>query len=191
MSRTSNYNGGPNAAYRRTTGVSQALILLVGCAAAIYQEHMDAVIDYLWKEILFKSPYFRHDSFEVVLSTFLFAVYLTGWVILDYYVPAAHVFRIADNSNMSSNQSWKGREIALLEETAWYILPWLMFDAVAPRRHLLLELNVNSPTICGIGWDLLISFVLYDFIFFIGHLSMHRNRFLLSNVHSKHHTMGA
>jgi hypothetical protein len=190
LPRTPNRDRRSGTVFKRTTKMSQALTLLVGCVAIVYHKHVDTAIDYLWREILHKSPYFRHDSFEVVLSTLLFAVYLTGWIILDYYVPGAHAFRITDNTAQSSNDSWKGRESALVQETLWYTLPWLIFDIMAPRRHLLLELNVNSPTALRIGRDLLLSFILYDFIFFIGHFSMHRNRYLLSSVHSKHHTMG-
>lgn len=191
LPRTPNSNRGSGTVFKRTTGISQALAILVGCGLIVCYKHVDTAIDYLWKEILYKSPYFRHDSFEVVLSTLLFAVYLTGWIILDYYFPAARIYRITENFPQSSNESWKGRESALLQETLWYTLPWLIFDIMAPRRHLLLEINVTSPTALRIGRDVLLSFILYDFFFFIGHFSMHRNRFLLSSVHSKHHTMGA
>ena len=191
LPRTPNRNRGGGTIFKRTTGISQALTLLIGCVAIVYHKHVDAAIDYLWREILYKSPCFRHDSFEVILSTLLFAVYLTGWIILDYYIPAAHIFRITDDCVQSSNESWKGRESALLQETLWYTLPWLIFDVLVPRRHLQLDFNVNSPTAFRIGRDVLVSFILYDFIFFIGHFSMHRNRFVLSSVHSKHHKMGA
>lgn len=165
-------------------------LLLIAFSIFVFTNstYFDEKIDYLWVNIIQPSPYFRHDSFEVILSSLLFAVCTFGWFILDFYVPAAHAFRIVDST--TSNQSWKGREIALFQETLWYAVPWILFDAAVPRRHLLLAQSTKPPTLFRIIQDLLWTLITYDALFFFGHLLMHRNRFLFRTVHSKHHTSG-
>lgn len=170
------------------TAVCRLLILVCSIIAFKNSIYLDETIDYVWKNVLQPSPYFRHDSFEVILSSFLFALCTFCWFILDFYVPAAHTFRLIGST--ASNQSWKGREIALFQETLWYAVPWILFDAAVPRRHLLLAQSAEPPTFFRIVQDLLCTLITYDALFFIGHMAMHRNRFLFRTVHSKHHTSG-
>ena len=172
----------------KSTSLLQASLAVLGCTLLHNSRYIDAVLAYVWAEVIYPSKIFRHDSFEVLLSSLLFAIYTFSWVILDFYVPAAHVFRILDSS--ASNQSWKGRENALFQETMWYSLPWMLLDFVVPRRHLLLTHFSSPPTLFRVMQDIFLSFVLYDFLFYVGHLMMHRNRYLFRTVHSKHHTMG-
>jgi hypothetical protein len=170
------------------TAVRRLLMLTFSIFAVKNSIYLDETIADVWKNVLQPSPYFRHDSFEVILSSLLFAFFTFCWFILDFYVPAAHSFRIMDST--ASNQSWKGREIALFQETLWYAVPWILFDAAVPRRHLLLAQSAEPPTFFRIVQDLLCTLITYDFLFFIGHMAMHRNRFLFRTVHSKHHTSG-
>lgn len=166
----------------------RASLAVLGCAAIYNLRHIDTVLAYVWAEVIYPSEIFHHDSFEVLLSSLLFAIYTFSWVILDFYVPAAHIYRISDTS--ASNLSWKGRENALFQETMWYSLPWMLLDLLVPRRHLLLSHFSSPPTFYRIIQDIFLSLVLYDFLFYVGHLMMHRNRYLYRTVHSKHHTMG-
>jgi sterol desaturase/sphingolipid hydroxylase (fatty acid hydroxylase superfamily) len=162
------------------------LIILIGYTA-FQLDYLDATIKHYWDNVLYQSKLFRLDSFEVICSSLLFAFYSFGWLILDYYIPAAHAFRISSNS---TNQSWKGRESALSQETLWYTLPWIFFDLIVPRRHILFAEFVAAPSFLQLVRDICLSLVLYDFFFYIGHRTMHRNRYLLRSIHSKHHQMG-
>ena len=170
------------------TSVCRLLTLAFTILAFKNSTYLDETIDHIWRDVLQPSPYFRHDSFEVILSSLLFAFCTFCWFILDFYVPAAHTFRIVDSAG--SNQSWKGRESALFQETLWYAVPWILFDAAVPRRHLLLAQSAEPPTFFRIVQDLVCTLITYDVLFFIGHMAMHRNRFLFRTVHSKHHTSG-
>lgn len=147
----------------------------------------DDIINHIWAEILFPSSWFRYDTFEVIESAVLFIFYVTGFGVLDYYIPHSHVYRIKGSSG--SLRSWKGRHVALYEETLWYILPWVVIDFFFPRRHLLLQLHAAAPSAMTVLWDVIWSLILYDFYFFIGHWVMHKNRRLHETVHAKHHTM--
>ena len=150
--------------------------------------YVDEVIAYYWKNVLLNSPIFCHDSFEVILSSLLFAVCTASWLILDFYVPAAHNFSIADRT--ASNKSWKGRESALFQETLWYMMPWILFDIAVPRRHVLLAQYARPPTCLRIVQDICLSLIVYDLLFFVGHFAMHKNKYIYRTIHSKHHHMG-
>jgi sterol desaturase/sphingolipid hydroxylase (fatty acid hydroxylase superfamily) len=153
-------------------------------------EFADGIIHYIWIEILHPSQYFRHDTFEVIQSAVLFFIFITGFGVLDFYLPSTHdVYRIKHSSG--SLRSWKGRYVALYEEMLWYILPWIVIDYYCPRRHLLLEQNAAAPSAMALLLDISWSLVLYDSFFFIGHFLMHKNRYLYEKVHAKHHTMKA
>lgn len=69
-----------------------------------------------WKYLL-TSALFKHDSFEPILSTAVFFAVMMVWMVIDFYVPYLHRYRIL---NSDSNASWKGRENALINETMWY-----------------------------------------------------------------------
>ena len=163
-------------------------LAIVACLAWQNRSYIDSSIAYIWTDNLHTSEYFSHDSFEVILASCFFAIYTTYWVVLDFYVPAAHIFRISEST--ASNHSWKGRESALFQETLWYTLPWILLDIAVPRRHLLLSHFAASPTFLRVVMDICLSLVLYDFLFFAGHYLLHRNRFLFRTVHYKHHAMG-
>jgi hypothetical protein len=168
--------------------ISRGVLILVICCAIYNMEYIDSKIFDVWHNILSPSPIFKHDSYEVTMSSILFVIFIFSFLILDYYVPASHVFRIKNSS--SSNQTWKGRSSALFEETLWYTLPWYLLDMLYPRRHLLLAQFPEAPTSLQIVQDVCFSLAVYDFLFFCGHLSMHRNPFLFKTVHSKHHATG-
>ena len=172
----------------KSTVLLRSFLALLVFIAVLNLHSIDAVLAHVWSEVIYRSELFRHDSFEVLLSAFLFATYTNGWIVVDLYVPSAHIYRIAGSS--ASNESCKDGKYALLQETLWYILPWMLLDFVVPRRHLLLSHFSAPPTICRVIQDVCFTLVLHDFLFYIGHLNMHRNRYLFTTVHSKHHTMG-
>lgn len=76
---------------------------------------------------------------------------------------------------------------ALVFEVWVYILPLLTLDFLAPRRHQRLA-AVGAPTtlmiVGGVGGGLL----LYDLLFFCGHLLMYKIPIFYKLVHKKHHT---
>eukprot|EP01041_Mallomonas_annulata_P004946 gene4946-9884_t len=107
------------------------------------------------------------------------------WMVLDFYFPKTHVFCIMKRDIKLSIRSWKGREIAILQEVIWYLLPWLIFDAIYPRRIL----PETCPKAITIGMQIICSLLIYDILFFLGHYSFHRFP-PFREFHSKHHSSG-
>jgi sterol desaturase/sphingolipid hydroxylase (fatty acid hydroxylase superfamily) len=129
---------------------------------------------------MYHSPIFKHDSFEPVLSSTMFLVYITGWMLVDFYIPSLQRFRI---QAASDNRAWKGREEAAYKEAAWYLLPLLVIDYFFPRR----QLPSDAPTIGRIATEVVLGLVLYDAFFFLGHFCLHKSKYLMQKVHGKHH----
>ena len=78
--------------------------------------------------------------------------------------------------------NWK----AWLQEFNVYAVPLLIWDIVAPRRHRRIG-GFGAPTTLGILGGVVGGLVLYDFLFFLGHVAMHKIPFFHRTVHAKHH----
>ena len=167
--------------------LSYPLCLIIVVVAMLASTSLNEIIEYIWTNVLLPSPIFRFDTFEVVMSSALFSFYCFVFGYLDYHVPSVHVYRIKGLTE--SNDSWKGRFTVWYEETFWYVGPWFVIDYFFPRRYLLLAIHASAPTITRIVYDVTFSLVLYDFIFFLGHYTLHKSRYLYEHVHAKHHTM--
>ncbi|KAJ1379604.1 hypothetical protein B484DRAFT_460408, partial [Ochromonadaceae sp. CCMP2298] len=147
----------------------------------IYTAELNALISFVWLTYLVESPLFKHDSFEPLLSTFTFGVVMALWVVIDFYFPWLHRYRISTSDDVSA---WKGREKAFLNETFWYISPWLVIDFFIPRRRL----PALAPTFPVIIWQIALALVVFDFIFFLGHRAFHSSSWLYKHVHAEHHS---
>ena len=158
----------------------RVVAIVIFAFALLNFNYFNLAIDILWREHLFTSSIFRHDSFEPTLSSICFVINMLTWIAIDYYIPHLHKYRIQPSDD---NRSWKGRESAYVNEAAWYLLPWLIFDAFFPRRNL----PYHAPTFFKILIDIILSLMVYDALFFTGHLIIHKTKYLYRTVHEKHH----
>ena len=67
-----------------------------------------------------------------------------------------------------------------------YAAPLLVWDIVAPRRHRRIG-GFGAPTTLGIVGGIAGGLLLYDILFFFGHVLMHKIPFLYRTIHAKHH----
>ncbi|KAL3904246.1 MAG: hypothetical protein SGARI_005007, partial [Bacillariaceae sp.] len=67
-----------------------------------------------------------------------------------------------------------------------YMVPLFIWDRLDPRRHRLMARFV-APTALQIVRDVTLSLLMYDFLFFCGHVIMHKIPFINRRIHSKHH----
>lgn len=82
-----------------------------------------------------------------------------------------------------SKWNWK----LWIQELPVYAVPLLIWDIVAPRRHRRIG-GFGAPTTFGILGGVVGGLFLYDLLFFLGHVAMHKIPFLYRTVHAKHHT---
>jgi hypothetical protein len=68
-----------------------------------------------------------------------------------------------------------------------YMVPLFIWDKLDPRRHRLIA-RFAAPTTFQICRDVTLSLLMYDILFFCGHLIMHKVPFINRKVHAKHHT---
>ena len=90
-----------------------------------------------------------------------------------------------ETSNFIAKQTpwnWKAWTFEL-----WvYVLPLLTWDILSPRRHRRLA-AFAAPTTWAVVRDITCGLLLYDALFFTGHLLMHKIPFLYRTIHKKHH----
>lgn len=77
---------------------------------------------------------------------------------------------------------------AWLGEFMVYCVPLLTWDILAPRRHRRLA-AFGAPTTLGVFGGIAGGLLLYDLLFFFGHLAMHKVPFLYRTIHKKHHVV--
>jgi sterol desaturase/sphingolipid hydroxylase (fatty acid hydroxylase superfamily) len=68
-----------------------------------------------------------------------------------------------------------------------YMVPLYIWDKLDPRRHRLIA-RFGAPTTLQICRDVTLSLLMYDLLFFCGHVIMHKIPFINRKIHSKHHT---
>jgi len=164
----------------------------------LWQDEVDRKICTLWSYCR-RSPWFRHDSFEVLFSTLLFAVWIGVFWTMDHCIPSLRYYRfnvIESKKSMEADQvrwdeliSWQGRWRAAGQEVVWYVGPWLLFDLVHPRRHLLLNSAGSAPTAWTLLLQVAMSLLMYDVSFYAGHRLLHFWPAARS-IHAKHHSHG-
>jgi sterol desaturase/sphingolipid hydroxylase (fatty acid hydroxylase superfamily) len=105
----------------------------------------------------------------------------------DVVAKDSSVVKVNDDVPILVNQSpWNSKAWSF--ELLVYCVPLLIWDIVAPRRHRRLA-PFGAPTTMRILGGISMGLVLYDFLFFCGHLLLHKAPFLYRTVHAKHHTV--
>jgi hypothetical protein len=168
--------------FRRSVWIFRTLVCILVGIIVLNIERINNFIDIAWNEHIKVNYYFKHDSFEPVMASICFAVYIASWMIIDFNVPLLHRFRI-QHTHKDSNAAWKGRESALYQEAVWYLLPWLIIDYFVPRR----KMPNATPTLGLLCREISLSLIGYDLLFFCGHLLMHKSKKLFASLHEKHH----
>ena len=75
---------------------------------------------------------------------------------------------------------------AFLFEVPLYIVPLYIWDVLAPRRAARIA-TFSAPTVSRIATDIVGGLLLYDFVFFFAHWTMHKVPIFYRWFHKKHH----
>src|SRR5437868_1228810 len=118
--------------------ITAVIILLT---VIYYHSVLDQFIEYTWKHYLYPSPIFRHDTFEPMLASTWFLIIISCWYEVDMRLKFLDKYRIHISTSGEDNgkKTWKGRESAIWNEGAWYLIPLIIFDYFFPRRTLAVE----------------------------------------------------
>lgn len=144
------------------------------------------VLDGVWNWLL-AQPFFHLESFEPLLSSVCFIVFIVVYWSLDLTgVSAKYLIDPANDS------SWEKKGVPSTEKWSTlfgYLVPLLVFDHFFPRRHLLLESAAaegGAPSLLRVLTEVLTTIVIYDVLFVWIHFAFHKVPFLWQ-FHSKHH----
>jgi hypothetical protein len=172
----------------------------------LFVERLDKFVANIWRH-MYHSPIVQNDSFEPLLSTLSFFLWINVYRLIDRY-DLLRAYRMVPKERAMPNwgegtsitafsqdrylfyllrpfyfilpQSWRG--LAAIA----YLAPLLLFDSIYPRRILPEE----SPTFHGLLGSVCLSIFCYDFAFYWIHLAMHRVKGLYA-VHKTHHAAEA
>lgn len=89
------------------------------------------------------------------------------------------------NYPMPTPEKWHSS--AWLFEVPLYVIPLFIWDIMIPRRAARIA-TFGPPTFLGITKDVIGGLLLYDFVFFFAHLTMHKVPLFYKWFHKKHHT---
>ena len=191
----------------------RAVIFTFFSTLLLNRHAIDAKLVDLWRYLLTSSALpariFRTDSYEWCLAVVAITSFIHMFGYADRVVRRAsergqiHPWRkyrlqdryLADRHRRSGK---KDKEMLPVQHSPWhwqawsfelwvYVLPLLVWDLLAPRRHRRIG-GFGPPTTLGILGGITGGLLLYDFLFFFGHLAMHKVPFLYKHLHKKHHT---
>ncbi|CAD5111874.1 unnamed protein product [Dimorphilus gyrociliatus] len=169
-----------------------------GLLMAVNYEYMDNLIENLWRFCL-SSTIFNCVYFETLWVTFIYGVFLQLPKIASF-------FSCFDQYKISTKQvQWdhKGFRRGFLE-IFWYIFPLMVLDTFMVKKYPGVDLTVIQmqkknwlqktrslpqlpPKLYEIAYQIIAAFILYDALFYILHVSLHKNKWLFSHLHAHHH----
>lgn len=182
----------------------------------IFRKSIDVQLAHLWTYLMTSSSLpariFRTDSYEWCLAVACFVVYIHAFYFADRAVRNASEagrvhpwkkYRLQDryeadqHRRATQGESNPSETPLITQQSEWnvggwffefwvYVLPLLTWDVLSPRRHRRLA-PFGAPTILQLVGGVIGGLFLYDFLFFCGHLLMHKIPFLYRTVHAKHH----
>jgi len=197
-----------NEVFRWRAAAAMFLSALV-CA----QPLLDRQLARLWAHLMTGSSLaariFRTDSYEWMLAVSCFGIFIHFFGYADRAVRRNPThpwrkYRLQDRFEADKIRRKEDVENAedkaaavKVEHTPWnykawiqefwvYVVPLLAWDILSPRRHRRLA-NFAAPTTFRIMRDVTCGLLIYDALFFFGHLAMHKIPFLYRRVHAKHH----
>eukprot|EP01063_Lacrimia_lanifica_P005130 TRINITY_DN12950_c0_g1_i1.p1 TRINITY_DN12950_c0_g1~~TRINITY_DN12950_c0_g1_i1.p1 ORF type:complete len:301 (+),score=74.68 TRINITY_DN12950_c0_g1_i1:56-958(+) len=166
------------------------------CGAALWWAHtaaVDAAVSDAWGWLV-QQWWFRHDSFEPVLSVLSFVLWIPLFYTLDRIAhrqskggtvadfPLAPYMIQPDRS--ADMNAWRV-EGTSAKQLVVYLAPICAMDAVYPRRGPRLE--VPAPSSAQLVGEVFLALFLYDFFFTLAHYACHKVPWLWRYVHAVHH----
>ncbi len=177
--------------------IQRALWIAAGVTVWYFNDTIQGHVNSLWTYLLSTWVY-NCVYFETWWAAFCYPLCLVIPLTL-------HKIRYFDNYKLDNNIQWKddGFMKAFLEAVI-YVTPLMAMDTfmvkhypgVDPkewqiRRASLLQytraLPIEPPTVWQVFYQLVLSIIIYDFLFFLVHLAVHKNMWLYKNVHAFHH----
>ncbi|KAL3869749.1 hypothetical protein ACJMK2_042390 [Sinanodonta woodiana] len=177
----------------------------VVCFAAVCVYHVDLLqgfVERIW-DMLLSSWVFNSVYFETWFTTFTYAVIMHTYPVALHKIPALQRFKIRSKVNVAN---WSP-QVQLVQQAVWYMTPLMILDTFLVKKYCGVDpkmwieksnewiqitraLPNKAPTVIEVIFQLAMSILLYDAIFFFIHLILHRNLYLYKYIHAYHHDHG-
>lgn len=175
--------------------LSLALLFAVLYAESSIQPWIDTTWDYLKTHPAFTSVYF-----ETVYAVITYRLVLFVPDLMDHL----SYFERYKVDKRSHFEGWT--YTASVIQALMYVAPLAFLDTFMVKKYAGVDpeiiadkrkdwiqhtraLPTSAPTISAILFHIVAAIVIYDFVFFFVHLSLHKNAWLYKSIHAPHHCL--
>mmetsp|Transcript_5282 Transcript_5282/g.9926 ORF Transcript_5282/g.9926 Transcript_5282/m.9926 type:complete len:307 (+) Transcript_5282:208-1128(+) len=149
--------------------------VVMGALAWCYKAELDIITEQAY-QMCRESWIFRHDSFEPVVATLSFGLWIHWFAFVDDVLPLKQY--LMEPNRVKDRYTGVPQKVAAL-----YLSVLFVFDWFYPRRRLPEE---GPGSFFKVVTDIASGLFVYDLLFFPIHLAMHKVSFL-RKFHVKHH----
>eukprot|EP00123_Amoebidium_parasiticum_P021327 comp6551_c0_seq1/m.2321 comp6551_c0_seq1/g.2321 ORF comp6551_c0_seq1/g.2321 comp6551_c0_seq1/m.2321 type:complete len:281 (-) comp6551_c0_seq1:571-1413(-) len=146
----------------------------------------DSFLSTLW-EYARTSPVFLHDSFEPLVVMFSFTVCAAFWFTLDRFVNPHTLapYKLHRTTYHDLKGWYENRGTFFMTTFLWYYAPILALDYFFPRR--LRRMPIDPPGALTVVSEVIGILFVYDLLFTVAHLAMHKVPGAFKLLHAHHH----
>ena len=165
----------------------------------VYHEEIQGFVNLLYKWLL-DQPLFHSVYFETGWIAASYLLVQTPAIFIDY-IPFFERYKLHPQAHFV----WPTTQFVY--ETIEFATPLLILDTFIVKKYPMVDpmewnrreqdwikytrpLPVEPPSLLEISYSMVLSFVIFDFLFFIDHYVVHKYAWLYKNVHKRHHTHG-
>ncbi|OWF46328.1 cholesterol 25-hydroxylase-like [Mizuhopecten yessoensis] len=178
--------------------IMRAVILLVVIVLKQNSDTIQKWIDSTWSDLL-TSWVFNSVYFESWHATLTYAIVIPIYPFALHYIPYFDRYKVHPSVTYVHTT---GKD--LLMEAVTYLTPLMLLDTFTIKKYVGVHpsvmaqkrlsfiqttrpLPIAPPTVGQVGFQLISSVLLFDFMFFCFHLLFHKNAWLYKTVHALHH----
>lgn len=161
--------------------ISRCVLVTIGLILLANLTWCDALVAGGWR--VMRAWWVVHlDTFEPLVASLSFAIWIWLFRLVDTAVPRARSFRIDPRSAPAAGDwsAFDGHH--LLSALVAYLAPLAVFDWLWPRRSL----PIAPPTAVALIGGVVAALIVYDFLFFWLHVVLHKWP-AVQYLHRPHH----
>ncbi|GFN94186.1 cholesterol 25-hydroxylase [Plakobranchus ocellatus] len=188
--------------YKKETNIARAFVLMCLCLSIHYRANVQVCIDVLWN-YLRRQSFFYSAYFESVYVTVVYGLIIALYPYTMHYISYLSKFRVKDDVTYV-HQTVAG----IAKDAVVYLAPLFFADAVIQKKYSGVSeeewairskqwiqttraLPSSPPAFLTLCVHVVGSVIVFDALFFVVHLTLHKNAFLYRHVHALHHRHGA
>lgn len=175
----------------------RAMIVLSFVLLIYHRELAQEVVNVCWKYLL-GTWLFNCVYFETFFATFCHSI------IACIYPKFIHACRTLDDYKISNSIQFVEYDRSFIRDAVVYMAPLMFLDTFMVKKYYGVDpsiweekrisliqttraLPLEPPTVLQICCHLMASLVVFDALFFIVHVTLHKNYFLYKHIHAQHH----